>query len=335
MPIKRLAKKVRDRLFGVRKFKIPADIKTRFTENSSPSEFDAVLRSHYFSSPELYAGPDYLASSEGKGDLAAHISGRLQDFRSRAIPWIIDAAGPLKGKHILEIGCGTGSSTVAMAEQGALVTGVEPHSGSLAVAQKRISHHGLDSDFIEGNADQALALSGSFDIIALFAVIEHMTWSERRRALRQAWARLGPGGHLIIAEAPNRLWYFDDHTSQEHFFMWLPDEIAVAFSERTPRPRFNSHFRATDTTDPEAMVRFARWGRGVSYHDFALALEVEPERIPVISALELYIRKMTRSDLAFRHTPWRRYEHLIHGMRPDIHPGFFTQYLDIILHKPL
>lgn len=334
---KSLAKKSRDLAFGVRKVKVPPEIKARFTRNSDPEALIDALRTNYFSWPELFPDPPqvYFATQEGKGDLAAHISGRLNVFRSSAVPWIIDAIGPLKGKRILEIGCGTGSSTVALAEQSAVVTAVEPHSGSLAVAQKRAALHGLNAEFIRGNADFALGQSGPVDIIAFFAVLEHMTWSERRTALHQAWQYLSPGGYLIIAETPNRLWYFDDHTSQEHFFMWLPDDIALAYSNRTPRPRFNQLFHSADATDRKTITHFARWGRGVSYHDFALALEFEPERIPVVSALELYTRKITRSDFAYRHTIWRRYERLIQALRPDIHPGFFTQYLDIILHKPL
>jgi 2-polyprenyl-3-methyl-5-hydroxy-6-metoxy-1,4-benzoquinol methylase len=49
---------------------------------------------------------------------------RLQMGRYELIPWL-EHTMPLRGKRILEIGCGTGAATVALAEQGANVAALE------------------------------------------------------------------------------------------------------------------------------------------------------------------------------------------------------------------
>src|SRR5439155_7437846 len=102
-----------------------------------------------------------------------------------------------------------------------------------------------------------------------FASLEHMTHHERPQTLRSAWAMLKPGTLLCVADTPNRLWYYDDHTALTNFFHWLPDEIAMEYAARVPRPDFN---RAFLPPEPPSAEKLARWGRGVSYHDFELAI---------------------------------------------------------------
>jgi len=97
--------------------------------------------------------------------------------------------------RILQIGCGTGSSTVAFAEQGADVVGLDIDDRALAVAQQRLELYGLtEAQLLHGNAlDHAVASEKSFDLIMFFASLEHMLHSGRLEALRRMWAALGRG----------------------------------------------------------------------------------------------------------------------------------------------
>jgi 2-polyprenyl-3-methyl-5-hydroxy-6-metoxy-1,4-benzoquinol methylase len=132
-----------------------------------------ALIEHFIS----YFPADYLASEEGARDLAAQLFGRLSNNRDRVIPWIVSATGGLKGSRILEIGCGTGATTVALAEQGALVTAVDPEKLAIAVARERIDAYGLSADISCISAADALRdhKGERFDLIAFLAVLEHMT----------------------------------------------------------------------------------------------------------------------------------------------------------------
>jgi ubiquinone/menaquinone biosynthesis C-methylase UbiE len=88
-----------------------------------------------------------------------HMFERLENYRKYAIPWIIDAIGPISGKSILEVGCGTGSTTVALAEQGANVVAADEHDGSLRVAAERLDCYGLKATLVHKDAK---ALFSSF-----------------------------------------------------------------------------------------------------------------------------------------------------------------------------
>jgi 2-polyprenyl-3-methyl-5-hydroxy-6-metoxy-1,4-benzoquinol methylase len=288
------------------------------------------LIQNFFTDTSYYPDPPgvYLATHIGQADLRDHLTGRLASFRSVVVPWI-HATIPLRGKRILEIGAGTGASTVALAEQGASVFAIDVSEGALAVGRDRCQLYQLDATFAAGNA---AALEGlfeeiEFDCIVYFAVLEHMTWQERFASLSAAWKRLRSGQHLIIIETPNRLWHTDTHTSGEPFFHWLSDDVAHDYSRYTRRDIYNRTFTGPITDAGRTLL--ARWGRGASYHEFALSLNMRPEDLPVVSHLAAF-RKQGFASLQ----PRSRYETLLRRLAPDIHPAFLGSYIDVILKKP-
>ena len=142
-----------------------------------------------------------------------HLFQRLENDRREIIPWL-DSCKFLNGQKILEIGCGTGSSSIALSEQNAEVTGLDIDEGSIKVAQKRAEIYGLNINFKKLNSENLgdFYEKGSFDQIIFFASLEHMTLNERLNSLKSAWNLLNKDGFLTIIETPNRLWYFDGHT---------------------------------------------------------------------------------------------------------------------------
>jgi 2-polyprenyl-3-methyl-5-hydroxy-6-metoxy-1,4-benzoquinol methylase len=298
-----------------------------------------TLKTHYFSDPLYYPDPPdvYFATRGGRKDLADNMANRLAEFRTLVVPWL-DSIFRLRGSKIVEIGCGTGSSSISLAEQGAEVVGVDVSSGALEVARVRFDLYGLDGCFTNANATEvknvAAIVGGNFEAVIFFAVMEHMTWEERATSLREAWQLLHSGQHLIIVETPNRLWYTDTHTSLEPFFHWLPDEIAIPYSRFTRREIYNEIFGDSigDITDV-TKIRFARWGRGISYHDLVLSLGIPPEKLPVVSAMPLYLRSRSLEHLVRYSRSWR-YEGLLRKLAPNVHPGFLCEDLYVALRKP-
>jgi S-adenosylmethionine-dependent methyltransferase len=287
------------------------------------------LARDFFTDSTYYPDPPeiYLDTPVGQNDLGDHMLGRLEKFRSQVIPWL-DAAVPLKGRNILEIGCGTGASTVALAEQGAAVFGIDVSEGALRVARERCQLYGLEATFAATNAADFPAVIGDqqFDCIIFFAVLEHMTWRERQQSLTAAWKHLRQGQHLIVIETPNRLGYMDDHTSGEMFFHWISDEAAFDYSRLTNRSIYNRAFQGEITDEQRVML--ARWGRGASFHDFVLGLGIEARALPVTS----YLMGYQRRGLA-RLRSLNPFEKVLRRLAPEIHPALLGSYLDVVFRK--
>lgn len=311
---------------------VPDDLRRRHVTFSPEQmqDMEEALRRHYFGSQVDFFGPTetYLATDAGREDLHMHLRGRLENDRATVVPWL-NSIRPLDGVRILEVGCGTGTSTVALAEQGATVVGIDVHAGSLRAAQERARIAGIAGrvSFQEANAADlsSFVKPGEYDCILFFASLEHMTLAERLTALADSWDLLEPGGLLVSIETPNRLWYIDDHSSFEPFFYWLPDDLAVRWAARSPRETYR---RAFDVQNPD-MLEFSRHGRGVSYHDFTIALGIDPQLLPATVSMHEYLSTGRFS----RATPDGRYVRTLQRLAPNVPAGFFYPYLDLALRK--
>jgi S-adenosylmethionine-dependent methyltransferase len=257
-------------------------------------------------------------------DLNAHLHTRLDSDRRFVIPWL-NSARSLQGMRVLEVGCGTGSATVALAEQGAHVTAIDIDAPALEVARERCRVHGVIADIQEANAEQLLKF-GPMDAVLYFATLEHMNHAERMRSLVEAWSILPTGALLAIIETPNRLWFFDEHTSRLPFYNWLPDDLAFMYSRFSSKEIFKDSYREPNV---EMMDHFLRRGRGVSYHEIDVAI-APTESLDTVSSLTSYFgwrRRIRASRLA------RRYKTFLRQIRPDLHEGWFDIDLNVIIRK--
>ena len=252
--------------------------------------------------------------------LSNHMYIRLEDDRKRIIPWL-DSIHKLEGSSILEIGCGTGASTVALCEQKAQVTAIDVDNNALDAAKIRMHVYGLIADIKHLNATDIMKeFPGQyFDFIIFYASLEHMTFEERIQSLRAAFQMLKPGGNVVLVEIPNRLWYIDSHTSFEPFYNWLPDKVAMEYSRYTSREVFNHGFDAANEKD---ILNFSRWGMGVSYHEIEIALGGK-NSFKVVSSLGSFLK-----------LPESAYKRFLRMAGPQgIHEGFYEPYLYIAMHQ--
>ena len=255
-------------------------------------------------------------------DLNNHLTGRLERNRYLYIPWL-NKTVPLNGAHILELGCGTGSSTIALAEQGAHVTGVDIDEDALKVAKDRCSVCNISATLIHGNATQVYneLKDKKFDLIVFFACIEHMLYEERIDCLRKYYDLIPQGKFLSIVETPNRLWYFDDHTSGLPFFNWLNENAAYDYSKYSTRRNFKELYSEPSV---ENYVHFLRRGRGFSFHELEIALDKPASNLNVVSYLNRPF---------FPYTLNHKFHKILTRINPDISKGFLNPFIDIIIKK--
>ncbi len=101
-----------------------------------------------------------------------------------------------KEARILEIGCGTGQATVALAERGFQLTGIELGARLAEVARRRLrafpAVEVVTADFEQWNAPE-----GSFDAVAAFTAFH---WLDPATRYEQAAQAIREGGALAIVE---------------------------------------------------------------------------------------------------------------------------------------
>ena len=306
------------------RFQVPAHLEGRFRAITDEATSELKQRLVEFRNG---TAPSSAGDEE---DLQNHLIRRLGDNRRQVIPWL-DAARPLDGATVLEIGCGTGSATVALAEQGAGVTAVDIDSRAIEAAKERCRLYGVEATFFTANAAELAEpiASQRFDFILFFASLEHMTHQERLAAMARTWQMLPSGGLWGVIETPNRLWYYDHHTAHLDFFMWLSDELAVDYARFSPREDIRGAVEAAD----DRLLTVRRLGRGVSFHEFELTMG-PAANLNVVSSMPLFYRQR---DPALR-LHWRlsrdyRFERFLAELCPDLHLGFLQPTLYLLIRK--
>ena len=87
----------------------------------------------------------------------------------------IDRLAPLAGQRVIDVGCGGGLLTEAMAGRGARVTGIDMGKTPLSVARLHQHESGLDIDYRQATAEQVAAEEpGTYDIVTCMEMLEHV-----------------------------------------------------------------------------------------------------------------------------------------------------------------
>ncbi len=121
----------------------------------------------------------------------------LHEINPLRLSYIHQIAG-LKGKRVLDVGCGGGILSESMAREGATVTGIDMGEAPLQVARLHLLESGLEVDYqripVEQLAEQQ---PESFDIVTCMEMLEHVPDPS---SVVEACATLTkPGGHIFFS----------------------------------------------------------------------------------------------------------------------------------------
>src|SRR5687768_7715095 len=110
--------------------------------------------------------------------------------------WLSQHLGPARdGEPLLDIGCGAGGFTIGAALLGYDALGLTWSAADLSRAARRAERLGARARFRQQDArelDTATDLKGSFSVVILCEIIEHVF--DDRRLVRAAAGCLKPGG---------------------------------------------------------------------------------------------------------------------------------------------
>lgn len=110
----------------------------------------------------------------------------------------IDRIAALSGKRVLDVGCGGGILTEAMAARGASVTGIDMAEKALKVAQLHLFESGREVDYRHTSAEALAAEQpAAFDVVTCMELLEHVP---SPASTVEACARLvRPGGDVFFS----------------------------------------------------------------------------------------------------------------------------------------
>ena len=127
----------------------------------------------------------------------------LHDINPVRMDYIL-ARADIKAKPVLDVGCGGGLVSEALAAAGARVTGIDMAAPALRAARIHADHNGFKIDYQCATVENLARMRpGRFAVVTCMELVEHVP---DPASVIQACAELvRPGGHLFFATV-NRTW---------------------------------------------------------------------------------------------------------------------------------
>ena len=110
----------------------------------------------------------------------------------------IERIAPLAGKAVLDVGCGGGILSEAMAARGAKVTGIDLADKPLKVAQLHLLESGREVEYLKIAAEElARERPAQYDVVTCMELLEHVP--DPAATVRACADLVKPGGHVFFA----------------------------------------------------------------------------------------------------------------------------------------
>jgi SAM-dependent methyltransferase len=171
----------------------------------------------------------------------------------------------VRGRDVLEVGCGAGQWSVWLASRGARVTGLDLSTRQLEHARRAATAAGAAVDLVQASAEDLPLAAGSFDLL----LSDHggMSWGDPDRTLPEVARVLRPGGLLLFCV-----------TSPLFQVCW--DAGLDAPGEQLRRDYFGLHALGEGGGAATFNLPYGEWVRRFRQHGLAVEALVEPRPLP-------------------------------------------------------
>lgn len=133
---------------------------------------------------------------------------------------LLESVLPADGEAVLDIGCGTGSLSVVLAQFGHTVTGIDLSPEMIEVARAKAEAAGCDIAFEVADAAFPPFAARQFDVVLCRHILFMLP--ETNRVLERWAALLKPNGRLIMIEG---FWHTNVGLHPQQIIDALPDAV--------------------------------------------------------------------------------------------------------------
>jgi len=135
----------------------------------------------------------------------------------------------------LDLGCGTGTSSIFLAQQGWQVTGVDFSPKAIELAHGKAQRAGVTVDFHLGDVSRLDFLFDSFDLILDIGCLHSLERKSRTRYAEQLRRLTHPGSKFLLFGFMRPTFFGNYHLAPEETRALF--EPAFAFTSMWPAPR--------------------------------------------------------------------------------------------------
>ena len=124
----------------------------------------------------------------------------------------IELAGIKKGERVLDVGCGTGTLTIAARRQAGPtgeVHGIDPSAEMIAVASEKAAKAGVDAQFQTAVMEKLPFPDGHFDLVLSSLMLHHLPADVKRAGFAEVNRVLKPGGRFLAVDLAESGGFFE------------------------------------------------------------------------------------------------------------------------------
>jgi len=130
---------------------------------------------------------------------AGHVTDHESPFQRYRVAKVLDLYSPAPGEQVVDLGCGWGTFSFALAGVASRVVGVDFSEKSIAFCERRLATDPRENlRFVCADAGDTGLEGGAWDLVLAADLFEHLYPEDSVRVVMEAFRLLRPGGRFSV-----------------------------------------------------------------------------------------------------------------------------------------